>query len=554
MEGANGTTNWTVGCAKNLTLQVSDVSFTAHTYVIKHASFELLLSRPFQQAAQCRFEDLPSGKVEVSVQDLTNLSRRVFLTTRPCTGRAPSVKSLSVLNHVSLSLLPKLAAAQPIVPQLQAAKPNFCTACHITGNNTLPLNTPGLSFKGNASFTQHTQHHLDHRPHVQYHTSDLTSTIIPPIPSCLQPLLSDTSPTTPAPHSDNKDIDSNINKIATKSISNTTANNKNDHNILDIITNLNTAFDNNSKSNTAPSITSNIDAINTIPICPLDPDTFDIIPDTADTNNNNNNITTINGKTAFIDIDSTTANNNNIINSSTTLADINTSDNSNDSNNDSNNNGNNNGNSNNNGNNNGNNNSNSISNSNTVTNNADPQNLNAPNIDLSNSNINGNSINNNTDFYSNIPPFPGIFPFSDTLSDPDDDTVPPNPLASDKTSKTHVESEEIPHGSCPQCTLSDLPDDALTHSLDRDHHLPFTKEQVEQMQRLRTQEPKVCDSDDSQRPTTAYLSLWTDHATTHKSIGLPQSVAFPGTFSDHVTHCLLQDCPCDLTPFPSHVT
>ena len=248
----------------------------------------------------------------------------------------------------------------------------------------LPLNTPGLSFKGNASFTQHTQHCLDHHPHAQYHTSDLTSTIIPPIPSHLRLLLSDTSLTTPAPCSDNEDIDSNINKITTKSISNTAANNKNDHNILDIITNLNTAFNNNSKSNTAPSITSNIDAINTIPICPLDPDAFDIIPNTADTNNNNNNITTINGKTAFININSAAADNNNIINSSTALADIDTSDNSDDSNNNSNNNGNNNSNSNNNGNNNGNNNSNSISNSNTVTNNADPQNLNAPNIDLSN--------------------------------------------------------------------------------------------------------------------------------------------------------------------------
>ena len=147
----------------------------------------------------------------------------------------------------------------------------------------------------------------------------------------------------------------------------------------------------------------------------------------------------------------------------------------------------------------------------------------------SNSNINSNSINNNTNFYSNIPPFPGIFPFSNTLSDPDDDTVPPDPLASDKTSKTHVESEEIPHSSCPQCTLSDLPDDALTHSLGRDHHLPFAKEQVKQMQHLRTREPKVCNSDNSQQPMTAHLSLWTDHATTHKSIGLPQSLKMHAT-------------------------
>ena len=53
MEGANGATNWTVGCAKNLTLQVSNISFTAHMHVIEHVSFELLLGCPFQQAAQC---------------------------------------------------------------------------------------------------------------------------------------------------------------------------------------------------------------------------------------------------------------------------------------------------------------------------------------------------------------------------------------------------------------------------------------------------------------------------------------------------------------------
>ena len=110
MEGANGATNWMVGCTENLTLQVGDVSFTAHVHVIEHTSFELLLGRPFQQAAQCRFEDLPSGEVEVSMQDPTNLSRRVFLTTRPCIRCTPSFKLLSVLNHVSLSLLPKLAA------------------------------------------------------------------------------------------------------------------------------------------------------------------------------------------------------------------------------------------------------------------------------------------------------------------------------------------------------------------------------------------------------------------------------------------------------------
>jgi hypothetical protein len=48
-------------------MQVGDVSFKIHVHVVKQASFGLLLGRPFQQAALCRFEDLPGREVEVSV-------------------------------------------------------------------------------------------------------------------------------------------------------------------------------------------------------------------------------------------------------------------------------------------------------------------------------------------------------------------------------------------------------------------------------------------------------------------------------------------------------
>ena len=53
MEGANGTTNWMVGCAENLMLQVGDVLFKIHAHITKHTSFGLLLGRPFQQALLC---------------------------------------------------------------------------------------------------------------------------------------------------------------------------------------------------------------------------------------------------------------------------------------------------------------------------------------------------------------------------------------------------------------------------------------------------------------------------------------------------------------------
>ena len=65
-----------IGCAENLT----GLTPQARTYLSKYThmlssnacrrvSFELLLDQPFQQAALCRFEDPPTGKVEVSVCD-----------------------------------------------------------------------------------------------------------------------------------------------------------------------------------------------------------------------------------------------------------------------------------------------------------------------------------------------------------------------------------------------------------------------------------------------------------------------------------------------------
>jgi hypothetical protein len=44
MEGANGTTNWTLGCAKYLNLQVRNVPLKVHAHVVEKAPFCLLLS------------------------------------------------------------------------------------------------------------------------------------------------------------------------------------------------------------------------------------------------------------------------------------------------------------------------------------------------------------------------------------------------------------------------------------------------------------------------------------------------------------------------------
>ena len=43
MEGANGATNWTLGCAEYLPMCIGDISFMVHAHVMKCAPFRLLL-------------------------------------------------------------------------------------------------------------------------------------------------------------------------------------------------------------------------------------------------------------------------------------------------------------------------------------------------------------------------------------------------------------------------------------------------------------------------------------------------------------------------------
>jgi len=125
MEGANGATNWTIGCAENLTLQVGDALIRVHAHVVEQASFKILLGRPFQKAAFLCFEDLPSGDVEVSVCDPANLSRRVYLSTRPRAGRVLAVKVISVHNQAPLPTpSAALDATPPSFPSLLPTDPS----------------------------------------------------------------------------------------------------------------------------------------------------------------------------------------------------------------------------------------------------------------------------------------------------------------------------------------------------------------------------------------------------------------------------------------------
>jgi hypothetical protein len=112
MEGANGATNWTVGCAEFLTMQVGSVLFKIHAHVVEDASYGLLLEWPFQQALLCRFEDLPSGKVELSVCGPVNEAHRVYIPTRPRVGRAPAIQILLIKNHTPF---PSPPAGTPLI-------------------------------------------------------------------------------------------------------------------------------------------------------------------------------------------------------------------------------------------------------------------------------------------------------------------------------------------------------------------------------------------------------------------------------------------------------
>jgi len=126
MEGANSATNWTVGCAENLTLQVGDVSFKVHAHVVEQASFGLLLGCPFQQTALCHFEDLPSGEVEVLVQDPANIACRVYISTHPHPGRAPAVKTITVHDYADLpTLTSELPTALHAFPPLPPINPTI---------------------------------------------------------------------------------------------------------------------------------------------------------------------------------------------------------------------------------------------------------------------------------------------------------------------------------------------------------------------------------------------------------------------------------------------
>ena len=95
MEGANGSTNWTLGCTEHLPMCVRGVTFKLHAHVIEHTPFRLLLRRPFQHQVLCSLDPLPDGSLEVSIHNPSNTSRRILMPSRPHTAQVASIQVLS---------------------------------------------------------------------------------------------------------------------------------------------------------------------------------------------------------------------------------------------------------------------------------------------------------------------------------------------------------------------------------------------------------------------------------------------------------------------------
>ena len=129
MEGANGATNWTLGCAEYLPMRVGNVSFEVHAHIIERAPFRLLLGRPFQHALLCRIEDLANGEVEVSVQDPANPSCRTTIPSRPRKVQVASVRILT-LSCCPQSQLPYQSSSRSssqsvFLPSLTSKAPSW---------------------------------------------------------------------------------------------------------------------------------------------------------------------------------------------------------------------------------------------------------------------------------------------------------------------------------------------------------------------------------------------------------------------------------------------
>ena len=125
MEGANGSTSRTLGCAEDLEMQIGDVSFTMHAHVVRTAPFRLLLGRPFHHLLLCRLEDHPD-RVDVSIRDPADPSRSIAVPSRA--RQATQVGFVTTLT----------CQVQPEPPHMEALERYVASSLHpFIGNEDL---------------------------------------------------------------------------------------------------------------------------------------------------------------------------------------------------------------------------------------------------------------------------------------------------------------------------------------------------------------------------------------------------------------------------------
>jgi hypothetical protein len=109
MEGANGTTSWTLGCAENLPMHIGNVSFVAHAYIVENAPFRLLLGRPFHNLLLSRLEDNKDGSVSLSIRDPADRSHTAQVPTKP---RRTTIGFITTLAIQTLPAPPQMTAPE----------------------------------------------------------------------------------------------------------------------------------------------------------------------------------------------------------------------------------------------------------------------------------------------------------------------------------------------------------------------------------------------------------------------------------------------------------
>src|SRR5713226_8788356 len=126
MEGANSSTSYTLGCAKDLNMHIGDVSFAIHAHVICIVPFRLLLGHPFHHLLLCQLEDHPDH-INVSIHDLANPSHLIAVPSRA--RQATQVGFVSALA----------CQVHPELPHIEALE------CYVANSSSLPLTNLLLS-------------------------------------------------------------------------------------------------------------------------------------------------------------------------------------------------------------------------------------------------------------------------------------------------------------------------------------------------------------------------------------------------------------------------